>query len=241
MSFQVPANKIPLSSISPSSLNRRLVVVSENTEPRTENYMKLGVAGKATAVTSEDVSVKGMVNPPVATNFVESKTSLNELSAIKGDFSKVLDIDLCGFLSRLPEIDQRILAQIDIDLGKKEEVTPTINDIMVAVNGVTLPALQVDSGDITDIVGKIDLSFTDIGAVIQGNIFKITCGKRAFVDISLTGSGAPVLGAAFSVSPTVVDSVIPEPVPYGTDPNIIIESPDVTVRSLDDTIDSGEF
>ena len=240
MSFHIPVNKIPISNINQSDANRRLVVVSQSTEPRTENYMKLGVGGKATAVTSEDVSIKGMINPPVATNFIESKESLNELSARRGDFSKVLDIDLCGFLSRLPEIDQRILEQIDIDLGKKIEENPTINDIMVAVNGVTLPALQVDSGDITDIVGKIDLSIEDIGAAIQGRIFKITCGKRPMVDLSLTGSGAPLLGSAFAI-PSFVTTAEPEPVPYGTDPNIVIESPDVTVRSLDDTIDSGEF
>ena len=38
-----------------------------------------------------------------------------------------------------------------------------------------------------------------------------------------------------------MDPFIAEAVPYGTNPNIVIESPDVTVKSLDDDIDMGEF
>jgi hypothetical protein len=38
-----------------------------------------------------------------------------------------------------------------------------------------------------------------------------------------------------------IDPFIAEPVPYGTNPNIILESPDVTVKSLNDLIDAGEF
>lgn len=236
MCFHVPANRIPVSNTPQSAATQGAVTIPSGTEGNTENYMKLGAEAKVSAVTSEDVSIKGMVNPPVATDFTESKQSLNELTTQRGDFSKVPDIDICGFMSKLPEID--------IDLGEGGEGIPSLNDIMLAINGVTLPALQAVSEGITDIVGRIGDAIGDLGAAIQGSVPTITCGKRPVVDplqAAASAAGTPALGAALAAAPTPTPTPEPEPVPYGTDPNIVIESPDVTVRSLDDTIDSGEF
>jgi hypothetical protein len=61
------------------------------------------------------------------------------------------------------------------------------------------------------------------------------------LQVAASAAGEPALGAALARAPEPTPTPTPEPVPYGTDPNIVIESPDVTVRSLDDTIDSGEF
>jgi len=235
MCFHIPANKIPISKTPQSDGTQGSVAMPSGTEGATENYMKLGSDEKLNAVTSEDVSIKGMVNPPVATDFTESKQSLNELTAQKGDLSKVPDIDICAFMSNLPDGG--------IDLPSLEGI-PSLNDIMVAVNGVTLPVLQAVSQGITDIVGRIGGAIGDIGAAIQGSVPTITCGKRPVVDplqVAASAAGEPALGAALARAPEPTPTPTPEPVPYGTDPNIVIESPDVTVRSLDDTIDSGEF
>jgi hypothetical protein len=116
---------------------------------------------------------------------------------------------------------------------------PSLNDIMAGINGITLPSLQIASDAIVGIVGKIGDAINDIGAAIQGSIPTISCGKASTLP-SLPSP--PQMGDALKVpSVTQVPTTVVEPVPYGTNPNITIESPDVTVESLTDEIDSGEF
>lgn len=278
MPFHTPVNRIPLSSPTRSVAFLSPTAITDVAERRIENYIRLGVVGKKTAIMGEDVSIKGVFNPPVATDFTEAQKTLNEISATRGDFAQVFDIDICHFMSKLSEI------QIDFADDPEYRQPPTLNGIMVAVNGVTLPTTRVDSEEIDCIVGKIGISSCDIGAAIQRKISEIECGKpvRACEGIcecedsdpcecgggscgcgrsscacitkscSCVRSGCacgiaavvvapPPLGGAFVESVTVTIEPEPEPVPYGVEPTIIIESPDVTVRSLDDTIDSGEF
>jgi hypothetical protein len=188
---------------------------------------------QSTTTEGESTSIKGMVNIPAASNFSESKKSLNELASQKGDLASVPNIDICGFLGDLPSIDLDIP---NIRLGG----LPSLNDIMGAISGITLPALQISSELITGVVGKIGDAIEDIGKAIQGNIPTISCGKpKPLPELP----APPSLGQALTPPSTIdqVDAFIAEPVPYGTSPSITIESPDVTVKSLDDEIDAGEF
>lgn len=197
-----------------------------------KSYAALGAAQKSSAQTSEAVSMIGMVSIPVATNFNESKKSINELMSQKGDLAQVPNIDICGFLGDLPSLD------IDIP-NLKLGGLPSLNDIMAGINGITLPSLQIASEAITGIVGKISDAISDIGAAIQGSIPTISCGKPPALP-SLPS--VPKLGDALTKpAEAAIETFMVEPVPYGTNPNITIESPDVTVKSLDDEIDSGEF
>lgn len=188
---------------------------------------------------AEAVSIRGMVNIPVATDFNESKSSIYELICRRGDIAMVPEIDCCGFLSRVPYLNLDMsMYSPNTNIGK----LPSLNEIVAGINGITLPTLEIESEAVTGIVGKI--SFLDrivsiIGAAIQGNIPTIYCGKPETVPISQPPSQ---LGSALSrLREQAIEAAIAEIVPYGTNPNIVIESPDVTVKSLDDEIDSGEF
>ena len=146
--------------------------------------------------------------------------------------SQVPDIDICGFLGKVPSLD------LDIPNASIGGL-PSLNDIMAGINGITLPTLQIASEAIVGVVGKINDTIADIGTAIQSNIPTISCGKPEAIP---TPQSQPQLGSALSQpAEEPVDAFIAEPVPYGTNPNIVIESPDVTVKSLDDEIDLGEF
>jgi hypothetical protein len=232
-------DSVPISSDTPSKDAQGSVYSAGDIEAyqssqssQIQSYSSLGAEQKATATSSEAVSIKGMVNVPVATNFSESKQSINEVAAQRGDLATVPNIDICGFLGDT--------SSFDFDLPNlKLGGLPSLNDIMAGINGITLPSLQIASDAIVGIVGKIGDAINDIGAAIQGSIPTISCGKPSTLP-SLPSP--PQMGDALK-APTVpvVSETVVEPVAYGTNPNITIESPDVTVQSLNDEIDSGEF
>lgn len=239
MSFARPNLSIPIASSIPSTSTQGSVYSADEIETyqfdqenKLKVYAALDAAQKSSVKTSEAVSIRGMVNVPVATDFGESKKSINELSTERGDLSQVPNIDICGFLGGVEPFEFDLP---NIEIGG----LPSLNDIMAGINGITLPALQIASDAIVGIVGKINDTISDIGAAIQGSIPTISCGKpQGTVDIP----SIPQMGDALVPSvEELVDSFIAEPVPYGTNPNIVIESPDVTVKSLDDDIDMGEF
>jgi hypothetical protein len=239
MSFSRLNMSIPIASATPSRSTQGSVYSSEDIETyqfdqqnQLKTYAALDAAQKSSVKTSEAVSIRGMVNVPVATDFNESKKSINELTTERGDMSQVPDIDICGFLGKVPSLDLDIP---NTSIGG----LPSLNDIMAGINGITLPTLQIASEAIVGVVGKINDTISDIGAAIQGNIPTISCGKP---EATPTQPSQPQLGSALSQpAEEPVDAFIAEPVPYGTNPNIVIESPDVTVKSLDDEIDLGEF
>jgi len=239
MSFSRPNMSIPIASGTPSRSTRGSVYSSDDIETyqfdqenELKTYAAMDAAQKSSVKTSEAVSIRGMVNVPVATDFNESKKSINELTTERGDISQVPDIDICGFLGKVTSFD------LDIPNSSVGGL-PSLNDIMAGINGITLPTLQIASEAIVGVVGKINDTIADIGAAIQGNIPTISCGKP---EATPTQPSQPQLGSALSQpAEEPIDPFIAEPVPYGTNPNIVIESPDVTVQSLNDEIDSGEF
>jgi hypothetical protein len=239
MSFSRLNMSIPIASATPSRSTQGSVYSSEDIETyqfdqqnQLKTYAALDAAQKSSVKTSEAVSIRGMVNVPVATDFNESKKSINELTTERGDMSQVPDIDICGFLGKVPSLD------LDIPNASIGGL-PSLNDIMAGINGITLPTLQIASEAIVGVVGKINDTIADIGTAIQSNIPTISCGKPEAIP---TPQSQPQLGSALSQpAEEPVDAFIAEPVPYGTNPNIVIESPDVTVKSLDDEIDLGEF
>lgn len=239
MSFARPNMSIPIASSTPSRSAQGSVYSSEDIETyqfdqqnQLKTYAALDAAQKSLVKTSEAVSIRGMVNVPVATDFNESKKSINELTTERGDISQVPDIDICGFLSKVPSLD------LDIT-NIRPGGLPSLNDIVAQISGITLPTLQIASEAIVGVVGKINNTAVDIASAIQSSVPTISCGKR---EPTPTPQTQPELGSALSQPvDEPIDAFIAEPVPYGTSPNIVIESPDVTVQSLDDEIDFGEF
>lgn len=180
----------------------------------------------------EEQSIVGMVSVPVATDFTESKQSLNELTTQRGDLATVPDIDLCGFMSNLPDSD--------FDLPEIPDIQADLERVYASIQGITLPAVTFISEGIDDIVGTIDTAIGDLGAAAQAAIPKLSCGKKP-ISVDVVGQ-IPALGSAFSLPSDIPES--PEAVEqpsYGTQPIIVIDSPEVTVEALDDQIDLGEF
>ena len=238
MSFARPNYSIPITSQTPSKSSQGSVYTTEDIETytfdeenRLKSYAALGAAQKAATKTSEAVSIKGMVSVPVATNFKDSKNSMNELSGQKGDSAKVKDINLCGFLSDVPSLD------LDITNFKPGGL-PSLNEVMAGINGITLPTLQIASDAVTQIVGKVGDTLNKLGSDIQSQIPTISCKPNAKPE----PEKLPELGSDIRKQPDFeIDAFMIEPVPYGTSPNIVVDSPDVTVQSLNDTLDAGEF
>jgi hypothetical protein len=187
--------------------------------------------GIYTVPPSEERSIVGMVSVPVATDFTESKQSLNELTTQRGDLATVPDIDLCGFMSNLPESD--------ISLPSLPDLQSTLDEVMASVQGITLPVLQVASDAIYGIVGTVDSAVGDLGAALQSSIPTLSCGKKA-VDVEDV-EGAVSLGQALVPESQPPSEAVVETPAYGTQPIIVIDSPEVTVDALDDQIDLGEF
>jgi hypothetical protein len=185
----------------------------------------------ASSPSTENKSIIGMVSVPVATDFTESKQSLNELTTQRGDLSTVPDIDLCGFMSNLPDSN--------IDLSEPStQITSSLNEVMASIQGITLPILQVASDSIYGIVGTVDSAVGDLGAALQSSIPTLSCGKKPVTVEDVEQVAA--LGQAFFAEPQVAEPVVETPA-YGTQPVIVIDSPEVTVDALDDQIDLGEF
>jgi len=257
MCFRIPNRSVSISdttdsnqtagrvtSVRDGSLYDAAAVESASTA-EAQSYITQGAAQKANAITDESVSIKGAVSVPAATNFSESKTSINEIATEKGDIAKVKEIDICPFLSDISSIDLGNPA--DFSIGD----LPSLNDIMGAINGVTLPVLQVASDAITGIVGKVSDAIGDLGKGLQDSLPKVTCGKsKEAIEQERAEAAQKRLSKAadrwaMSQGLDLEEEVIPEkvvsPPDYGAQPNIVIDSPDVTVKSLSDELDSGEF
>ena len=193
------------------------------------------------SASSETTSIQGAINVPAASSFTESQSSVNELMAQNSSFAKVPNIDLCGFLGGIEPTNFDLP---NIRLGSVDGVggLPSMNDIMGGINGITLPALQGASTALTDLLGQASQGIGDMAKAIQGSIPSVSCGS---VKVTALDVVAPGMGQALEVASSLPSVDIQRfqslPLPYGTTPNIVIESPDVTVQSLDDEIDSGEF
>lgn len=204
-----------------------------STDRAIRNYASLGAQQKASAPTPEFVGVRGAVSVPVASGYGDAKTSLNEIAAKAGDLAgaaKSNNIELCGFLSDLPSID--------LDLSAPQLGIPALQDIMKAVNGFAMPILEFGGGAIEGVFGGASKILGDLGSAIQGSIPTITCGSLpAIPPISPTTfasaliPGGPILT---TLAPIAVSQI-------GITPPINITSPDVTVQSLNDVLEAGEF
>ena len=239
MCFIIPNRSVPVTTATPSRSAQGSVYTildietyTNEQDNQTKSYAALGAADKSVASTGEEVSIKGMVNVPVATDFSESKKSINELTAQRGDLASIPNIDICAFMGDTPSFD------FDLPNLKLGDL-PSLNEIMAGINGITLPSLEFASDAILGVIGKLNSAVNDISAAIQGSIPTISCGKpQGTVDVP----SVPQMGDALKFdTASPIDPFIAEPVPYGTNPNIILESPDVTVKSLDDIIDAGVF
>lgn len=196
------------------------------------SYATLSAQQKASAPNSEDVSIKGAIPVPVATDFTESKSSMNEIAAAKSPLASVPDIDVCSFLSKIPQID----INLNPDLGGGN----TLADILGEINGITLKGMEIVSDAIVGVVGGVGKVIGDVGAAIDAAIPDITCGTpppTITVDLPIPTGAAltPPVAPAIPTAPAV------PAVSYGTTPQITIESPDVTVKSIDDELDAGVF
>jgi hypothetical protein len=257
MCFRIPNRSVSISdstdsnqtsgrvtSVRDGSLYDAAAVESASTA-QAQSYITQGAAQKANAITDEAVSIKGAVSVPAASNFTESKKSINEISTEKGDIAKVKEIDICPFLSEVSSIDLGNPA--DFQIGD----LPSLNDVMGAINGVTLPVLQVASDAITGVVGKVSDAIGDLGKGLQDSIPKLTCGKsKEAMEQEKAEEAQKRLSRAadrwaMSQGLDLGEDIVPEtvvvPPDYGAQPNIVIDSPDVTVRSISDELDSGEF
>jgi hypothetical protein len=197
-----------------------------------DSYAALSAQEKANASTNEDVSIKGAIAVPAATDFSESKKSLNEVAATKGQLASVPDIDVCSFISNISPID----INLNPDIGGGDR----LSDLIGEINGITLRGMQVVSDAIVGVFGGIGAVIGDTAKAIDDAIPDIKCGSpppTVMVDLPIPTASAitPTPPPAAPTEPTVPD------VEYGTDPQITIESPDVTVKSIDDVLDSGEF
>ena len=182
---------------------------------RIRSYMGLGVDGKVSAVMGESVTIRGMVDIPGASQFNEAIGTIYQIAKSKGDLSKVSDIRGSGFVDGIPLIEDTVP---DVPMPF-EESNITSNEIMARICGVSYPVSSAESG---------------------ADLKKILSGMRERVQ---PAPPLPGMGDAFAPPPPPLLAA-PELVPdveYGIDPNIVIESPDVTVQSLNDEIDSGEF
>lgn len=250
MSFSKVQYTVPVASSAPSRSKQGYVYTTEDIstygmdqEKKIEGYAGLGmekpmvvsnepisVEESPTVVANEAISIQGMVVVPAATDYTESKKSLNEISTERGEMASVPEIDICGFMSSLPDLD--------LGLPEGDSILPTIEDIVAKINGITLSVLTVATDAVNDIVGKVQDTVEDIGQGVGSGIPKVTCGKKP--PVTEEPVGMDEIGAALA-PPPVEQPVTVEPPPYGTDPVIVIESPEVTVQSLDDQIDLGEF
>jgi hypothetical protein len=240
MSFSRPNYTIPVTNIRPSKKvsgefysQDQIETYMFDEKTKLQSYAALSAAQKSASAASEAVSIRGMVSVPVATNFEDSKKTMNELAGKKGDLAKLKDINICGFLSDIPNLN------IDITNFKIGNL-PSLNDIMSAVNGITLLALKFPTDIMAEVFGAAGQFVNDISSAIQDAIPTISCKPK---ESELpTESPEPRIGDQVSFDdPIDIDPFVAEPVPYGKQFNVTIDSPDVTVQSLNDTIDAGEF
>lgn len=181
---------------------------------------------------TEDVSIKGAVPVPVATDFTESKKSINEIVAQKGELASVPNIDLCAFLPKIPNID---IPSLGGGGGG-----PDLGDIMASINGVTLGGVKLISGVLEGALGTLGDITNQISAAIQANVPNISCGAPIAQTIP---QQVPAIGSALqppSVPGAPTTPAVPS-VDYGVEPQITVETTSLTVKSIDDELDAGEF
>lgn len=206
----------------------------QNTESQLKNYTTLSAEQKVNSVNPEFVGIKGAIPVPAASSYTDAQTSLNEIVAQQGELASAAaagNIELCGFLSELPSLD--------IDMSAPQLGIPALQDIMKEINGIATPALEFGSDAIVGIVGGASKAIGDLASAIQSNVPTITCGGKALPLPTPTPAGlatALVPGGPLvaAVAPTLLDQV-------GVTPPINISSPDVTVQSLNDVLEAGEF
>jgi len=240
MSFSRPNYSIPVTNTAPSKkvsgdfyTQDQIETYMFDQKTQVQSYAVLGPAYDSATTTSEAVSIRGMVSVPVATNFEDSKKTMNELAGKKGDLAKLKDINICAFLSDIPNLNIDIT---NFKIGK----LPSLNDIMSAINGITLLALKFPTDIMAEVFGAAGQFVNDISSQIQGAIPTISCKPKEAPQAQ--EPSAPSIGEDVSFDDEIdIDPFIAEPVPYGTQFNVVIDSPDVTVRSLDDEIDAGEY
>lgn len=230
-----------MGSMSPEDSANQLNYINET---RAKFLSKAQAASKATyttvaqqaqqsqSVPSELVGVKGAISVPAASGYSDSKTSLNEIAAFDGDLASVAEkqnIEICGFLSDLPSID--------IDLSAPQLGIPELQDLVKDINGLAFPPLEFASEAIVGVIGGASKAVGDLASAIQNAIPTITCGGKP--------PAVPVPtpeGLAAAITPSVpVSAVGPALEKIGTTPEISVSSPDVTVQSLNDVIEAGEF
>ena len=205
-----------------------------STESQLKNYTTLSAEQKVAAVNPEFVGIKGAIAVPVSSSYTDAKASLTEIVAQQGDLASAAaagNIELCGFLSDLPSID--------IDMSAPQLGIPGLQDIMKEINGIATPALEFGSDAIVGIVGGASKAIGDLASALQSNVPTITCGGKALPLPTPTPAGlatALVPGGPLVavLAPVVLDKV-------GITPPINISSPDVTVQSLNDVLEAGEF
>jgi hypothetical protein len=204
------------------------------TESQLKDYTTLSAEQKVAAVNPEFVGIKGAIPVPVSSSYSDSKSSLNEIVAQQGELAAAAaagNIELCGFLSNLPSID--------IDMAAPQLGIPGLQDIMKEINGIATPALEFGSDAIVGIVGGASKAIGDLASALQSNVPTVTCGGVSLplptpTPLGLATAlipGGPLIGV---VAPILLDKV-------GITPPINISSPDVTVQSLNDVLEAGEF
>lgn len=188
---------------------------------------------KIYAPVSETVGIRGALNVPAASSYADAKTGLTEIMANSGELASVAksnNIELCGFLSDLPTID--------IDMSAPQLGIPSLQEIMKGINGITIPGLEFVSEGIVGVLGGVAKEVSGLASAIQSQIPTITCGAPQ----PKPTTQPTTLGGA--LTPSRPSAVVPTPVeakPVGIVPSISVESPDVTVQSLNDVLEAGEF
>lgn len=233
--------KLGDSSSNPTSKSAKGAVYSQSdidsyrasTETSIKNYSTLSAQQKTTATAPEFVGIKGAISVPAASSYDDAKTSINELAANAGDLASAANagnIELCGFLSNLPSID--------IDMSAPQLGIPALQDIMKAVNGISMPALEFGSDAIVGIIGGASKALGDLSSALQSNVPTITCGSVPLVPpvspatlASALIPGGPIITA---LAPIALKQI-------GITPPINVTSPDVTVQALNDVLEAGEF
>ena len=249
MSFKKPNYSVPVATTKGNTTSGNFYSVDEtqayfaDENEKLKSYTTLAADQKPTVASSEAVSIRGMVSTPVATNFEDSKKSMNELAGKKGDLAKLNEkenIDICPFLSGIPDLNIPPASFKPFGL-------PSADEIMSAINGVTLLALKFPSDILTGVFGAAGDFVSDLAADLQGSIPTITCGKPSKTpaeereELLQEQAEKIAMGSGFDTAEAQeVDLSVPDPT-YGTKPNIVIDSPDVTVQSLSDELDAGEF
>ena len=203
----------------------------EQTKNTMKSYTSLSLEQKTTAATPEFVGIKGAVTIPAATSYTDAQSSLTEVVSLRGDISSAAqsqNIELCGFLNDLPALDW--------DMSAPQGGIPSLQDLMKAVNGISMPVMDFGADAIVSAIGGATKAVTDLASAIQTSVPTVSCGKLP-IPTPTTGQlatalipGAPLL----TVAAPVADQV-------GITPPINITSPDVTVEALNDVLEAGEF